>query len=966
MAQKIGLVAIFDTSQFTRGLSIYTQGLNKANQQTSLVSKAVGFMGNVFQNALGYIARDVIVGGVRAITGFAGSTVEAASDFEDAWTGVMKTVDDAVMVTDDGTRVISDWGKNFRQEIRDLAKEIPVVPEELAAYAEIGGQLGFPSESLLDFTEVIAMMGVTTNISGEQAATSMARFMNVMGTAPEDVHKVGSAIVDLGNNFATTESEILSMAQRLAASGKISNLTEGDVLGIATAFSSVGIQAQAGGTAVQKVLLSMDEAVAEGGSKLETFAAVAGMSSQEFADTWNDNAAQAFNDFVGGLGADTAEANGFLQELELNDSRLKTAFLSLAQNSDILTNAINSGNDAFKDGTALAVEAELRFATYSSQVQILKNIFNDLKITIGNAFLPIIIQLIDRFKEFLSNNQGKIDAFFESVAKFAQNAADWLFKVLDVIMQLSSGELSLTDLLPPGIAEAATEIIGGFQNILNSLSEWWDTYGPSITSKAETLFGTLKENVKPLIDNFIAFRRDALDKIAAWWDANGDKIAVIVERWIAVFQFFADSIPYVWNILEPILGFIMDTILQVGTIMLAVATGDWSLAWETIKEIFSGAWETIKEVFTATAEWVSSWFGETWDGVKETWSENWEMFKEIVSLAWEKIKEFFSTAFENITTSISEWFLGIQEKWNTFWEGIQTKISEIWQAIQDTINEFLTNIFEAMGLDLDEMKERWQAIWDDVVLILETIWTRIYDFLVEKVTVIVDFIDMKITRLSEFLSETWSFISETVSDIWTTITKNITDFVTKIFERVSDKFGKTRDKTKSIFTEIKETISKIWTDIVTSVSDFLTNIIEKIKSFTSPFREAGKAIINGLKDGIMSAAGAVIDAATGVVESALSAAKRLLGIESPSKVFMEIGANTMKGMQKGIQQTGSLPLRAMQSVTQRLITQPISTVSNNVTNTRTTQVNVNANYIGQQPSTSNIYFDVLAALGSVG
>lgn len=48
------------------------------------------------------------------------------------------------------------------------------------------------------------------------------------------------------NNFATTESDIVSMANRLAASGTLAGLTNQEILGLATAMSSVGIEAEAG------------------------------------------------------------------------------------------------------------------------------------------------------------------------------------------------------------------------------------------------------------------------------------------------------------------------------------------------------------------------------------------------------------------------------------------------------------------------------------------------------------------------------------------------------------------------------------------------------------------------------------------------------------------------------------------------------------------------------------------------
>ncbi|MHC5848294.1 phage tail tape measure protein, partial [Streptococcus pyogenes] len=75
----------------------------------------------------------------------------------------------------------------------------------------------------------------------------------------------GSAVVALGNNFATTEKDIVAMTNRIAASGKLAGLTNQEMLALATAMSSVGIEAEAGGTAMTQSLSAIERAVASGG-----------------------------------------------------------------------------------------------------------------------------------------------------------------------------------------------------------------------------------------------------------------------------------------------------------------------------------------------------------------------------------------------------------------------------------------------------------------------------------------------------------------------------------------------------------------------------------------------------------------------------------------------------------------------------------------------------------------------------
>src|SRR5690606_6391835 len=136
----------------------------------------------------------------------------------------------------------------------------------------------------------------------DQAATSLAQFMNIMQTAPEDVGRLGAAVVDLGNNGASTEAQIVDMAQRIAGAGAIVRLTEGEVLGIANAVASVGIEAEAGGSAISRVLIDISTDVAENGEKLQEWAKLAGMSADEFAQAWRTDAGGALAKVVEGLG----------------------------------------------------------------------------------------------------------------------------------------------------------------------------------------------------------------------------------------------------------------------------------------------------------------------------------------------------------------------------------------------------------------------------------------------------------------------------------------------------------------------------------------------------------------------------------------------------------------------------------------------------------------------------------------
>lgn len=329
-----------------------------------------------------------------ASVGALGLATKAAMDWESSWAGVQKTVD--------GT---APQMAELEAGLRGLARELPSSHAEIAAVAEAAGQLGIETPNVLGFTRTMIDMGEATNMSAEEAATSLARFMNVMGTSQSEVGRLGASVVGLGNNFATTESEIVQMSQRLSGAGAQANMTEGDVLGIAAAMSSVGIEAEAGGSAMSLTMKRIGKEVDTGGSKLELFAQVAGMSAEQFSQAWKSDPAAALDAFITGLSTVESQGmttNGVLAELGITGIRESDALLRLsaaagqgAEGMSLMAEAVQMGNEEFDKGSALIEEASKRYETAESRIAIAKNALVDAGISIGGAVLPAFANLAD-------------------------------------------------------------------------------------------------------------------------------------------------------------------------------------------------------------------------------------------------------------------------------------------------------------------------------------------------------------------------------------------------------------------------------------------------------------------------------------------------------------------------------------------------------------------------------------------
>ena len=305
-----------------------------------------------------------------------------AIEFESAITGVYKTVDG----TPEQLAAISD-------EVKELSLNIPSTTTEIAAVAEAAGQLGIATEDVMAFTEVMINLGEATNLTSDEASSALAKFTNITGMSASKYENLGSTVVALGNNFATTEADIVAMATRMASAGTLAGMTESDILALAASLSSVGIEADAGGSSMSTLISKMQLAVETGNKQLKQFAAAAGYTADEFTKKWDEDAAQALYAFIAGL-QDTARngmsATAILDNMGITEIQLSNAIKSLSNSSDSLGQALTFSNKAWKENTALAAEANTRYATLDSKLAMTNNAADNLSIAVGDVFTPTI------------------------------------------------------------------------------------------------------------------------------------------------------------------------------------------------------------------------------------------------------------------------------------------------------------------------------------------------------------------------------------------------------------------------------------------------------------------------------------------------------------------------------------------------------------------------------------------------
>lgn len=560
----------------------FSKGMNQLTQRLTSTSKRIQSAGK----ELSKLSVPLV-----AMGGFA---TKSAIEFESAFAGVRKTID----ATPDEFAKISD-------EIKRLSTVIPATTTELAGIMEAAGQLGIKTKNLTGFTEVMAKLGTATNMTSQQAADELARFANITDMAQEDFDKLGSTIVALGNNFAGTESEITSMGLRLAGAGKQVGMSEAQIMGFSTALVSVGINAEAGGTAFSKVFKKIAVEVELGTEKVGEFAKIAQMPVQEFSELFKKDAASAVEAFVVGLG----KAKAPLVDLVAlgkgwQDVRMQDSILRLAGNSKILTEALDLSVEAWVENNALNKEAGERYKTLQSQLLITKNVFGLLLIEIGDRLTPVVAILNEKIRDGINWFRGLSDVSKNILIVLGAMVAA-VGPAIFVFGTLASNLLSIgkaanaVKVILPDLGKTILILSSHISKtlipaILGAVKATWAFMTTPLGAAIMVTVGVLAllianwESVKEVIDEVITFATEVIDGFCSW---------------------FAETFPGITEVLSDVSNWF-------GTFFDDVAG-----AFNQWQDQFLAGWDRVTGAMTSAAKFISKTWNELTGNVSGSMNE---------------------------------------------------------------------------------------------------------------------------------------------------------------------------------------------------------------------------------------------------------------------------------------------------------------------------------------------------------
>lgn len=770
-----------------------------------------------------------------------GTAIKSSIDWEQALAGVAKT-----------TNMSGSELNKMGNEITKMSNTMPFAATEIAGVAEAAGQLGIKKQDITSFTRTMMNLGVATNLTADEAATEFARFANAANMPIKDVDRLGSTVVALGNSTATTEKEIVDMAQRLAGAGAQAGFSSDEIMSVSAAMSSVGIESEAGGTAMTQIWNKMTKAVAEGGDTLDSFAQTAGVSGKEFAQIWENNPSKALSMFVKGLGETEGGAKGVLKALDdvgIKGIREADTIRRMANNHQVLDKALKTGSEGWKENSALTNEANIRYETMGSKLKMLKNTFINFARTIGDAVAPIVSFLADKLTGLFEHLQGTSNATKIAIAAFT------LLGVAIPPLIVATGVLAHSIV---GISEAMTLLNatkggakffslfnGGIKGILPNIGQLL-TKIPLLGSAFTLLTGPVG-----IVIGIIAALTAG---IVYLWKTNDTFRNFVINAWnsikdsaIAVFGFIK---PYIINIWDGI----KNSSIAIWNALKTAAKVTWNAIKfavqhpiQALKNIISGIWNFIKANSLNTwnliktgilniAKSLVSLVRASFNGLKAFFTMLWSFIKNNSIKAWLAIKNSVLAIIRNFVTLSKHNFAVLKGFLSALWTSIKNTAIKLWTALKIGVLTIIRVLVSTARNILNTLKNFITRLWQSIKAISIRIWTAIKNVVINAIKGMYNGVRKILANLKAFITRTWTAIKNTTIKL----AKGLSTGVKNAFNSLSR-------VTRSIFNKLKAFMSNVWRNIKNTTVKFAKSLWSGVKKTWNSLSSGTRRIFNSVK-----------------------------------------------------------------------------------------------------------------------
>lgn len=707
-----------------RRLDGQMRGLDNRMTRLSRVRPFKGISASQFKtigsgfNRLGTIVNNVAKKMLMLTTVAGGAIVKLTKigiTFEKNFANVAK-------VLDDGTAQMNTRLMALREELMQLTKTLPIPAENLLNIAAVAGQMGIAVENVKDFTEWMAKLTITTNITADAGTELVSKFFNNMNLAPntKNLKEFSNVITALGNNMAGREAGILKIAQMISQQANLLKISVKDTLALASSFNALNIRPEVARTFFQKTTDAIDEMVAHGGAELSKFTKMMGTTNSKFKSLWKDDPFQGYVAFVKRFSKMTnTEISDTYKKFFNSNIRNIATIKQVANAYRQLELAQEIANKATGNTIAINNELARRFDTVASKMILVRNNFEAVSTHIYRIFEPTIkrsldrtINLLDKFDKTIQKNTINIKLYVENFGKGFLEGASLYKKGIDLALgalkkwvgaQSEAKRISfemvgedviknigkMVALIPMifllskalrGIG-LAFQFIGGMVSLVGG--------GPAgIIIGLIALFGgaiTVSEKLQGKLKSLFGWIAENKEGIANWFKEAGEALAPIGK---VIEDILDDIIQFILDHKEDIINFFKE-VLQFLQIMGPLLAFLLEATWEALKNLgpviqrVIDAFNWLSEVIIG----IVNWFGELIDALTDS-EHGMEKLPGVFKKAWDGIRKYTWKAIQGIVSM----FIKIPDKFKEEFDKLPQIVETALTSIPGIVSKFLGNL----------------------------------------------------------------------------------------------------------------------------------------------------------------------------------------------------------------------------------------------------------------------------------
>ena len=813
---------------------------SKTNQTLSKIGE-VGSKVESFGNGVTNVGKKVSVASA-AVTAMGGAAVKTAADFESSMSQVQATMG----ITKDSMSTLDGQSVNTMDALSDLAKEMGAKTafsaSECAEALNYLALAGYDTQEMADTLPTVLNLAAAGGLDLASASDMVTDAMSALGMKTSDANKM---VDQMAKTASSTNTSVGQLGEGILTIGATAKTVKGGTAELNTALGILannGIKGAEGGTHLRNVILSLQNPTDGAAKTMEK------LGVQTYDSEGN---MRSLNDILGDLnksmdGMTSAEKANIIATI-FNKTDLASVNALLANTGDTWTDLQIAIENS---GGAAQQMADTQLDNLKGQLTILKSAVEGFAISIGDALMPMIKNIVAKIQSFVDwlNNldEGtrqvivKIGLFVAALGPFLVILGTVISKVGVAMQAFSKLGLKLTSLMSNaggvsgimgkvgaaigGISAPVVAVVAVIAVLAAAFVHLW-----RINEDFRNSIIAIWERIKSVFSGFAQGITDRLNALG--FDFQNFK-EVVSALWNGLCNFLAPIFEGVFTQIANILETVLGVITGILDVFIGIFTGNWSQAWEGVKGIFGSVWDFIKNTFTNymnviqnVANVVLGWFGtswnEVWTGIKDFFINLWTGITTFFTNLWEGIKNTVQTAIMFIAALFEAAFDIITLPFRFIWENCKGVVIAVWDAIKSKVTTVINAVSTVISTVMNAIKTVFTTVWNAIKTVVTTV----------------------VNAIKTVVTTVFNAIKNTATTVWNAIKTAVTTPINAIKTTVSTVFNSVKSTITSIFNGIKSTATSVWNGIKSAI----TTPIEAAKNKVKGVVDAIKGFFSGMK-----------------------------------------------------------------------------------------------------------------------